>query len=233
MNKYLKMNISELNLTSNALTIIEFLQSKNLLNRNNKCNKCNKKSKKKGNNKMKLAFRFNRGKPNHYWRCPKCGKSASIKKGSIFESYKISVVILAKIIIHWVLNTSYVKMEKLLNVSRQFASDFCQIIRVLVALDYDRERVMLGGNGQIIEIDESLFAKVKHNKGKDLKRKTVWVFGMRERDSNKCYFEIVPDRERTTLLSIIFKHVRPHSIMYSDSWSSYGDIARLEFQVTF
>ena len=72
---------------------------------------------------------------------------------------------------------------------------------------------------------------MKHNKGKDLSRPQIWVFGMRERNSGKCYFEIVDDRERPTLLKIIYQHVRPESIIFSDNWSSYLDIARLNFQV--
>lgn len=51
---------------------------------------------------------------------------------------------------------------------------------------------------------------------------------MRERNSSRCYFEIVPNRERTTLLSIILRHVRPGSVIFSDNWSAYNDIGRLE-----
>ncbi len=59
----------------------------------------------------------------------------------------------------------------------------------------------------MIEIDENLFVKVKHHKGKDLKRPQVWVFGMYERESKKCFFVQVPKRDASTLLNIIYKHV--------------------------
>lgn len=78
-----------------------------------------------------------------------------------------------------------------------------------------------------------LYKQVKHNRGKDLMRDQVWVFGMRERHTSKCYFEIVADRERRTLLRIIMKHVNPGSIIYSDNWSAYNEIGRLNFTHEF
>lgn len=65
-----------------------------------------------------------------------------------------------------------------------------------------------------------------------MEKNEICVFGMRERSSNKCYFEIVPDRELSTFLKIIFKHVRPHSVVFSENWNSYSDMARIDFQVT-
>ncbi len=36
-----------------------------------------------------------------------------------------------------------------------------------------REKIVLGGVGKVVEIDESLFVKVKHHKGKDLNRPQI------------------------------------------------------------
>lgn len=52
----------------------------------------------------------------------------------------------------------------------------------------------------MVEIDESLFVKVKHNKGKDLGRPQIWVFGMYERkekatDKSKVLFVVVLDEK--------------------------------------
>ncbi len=82
-----------------------------------------------------------------------------------------------------------------------------------------------------MEIDESLLAKVKHHRGKDLKRQQVWIFGLINRPGRekKCYIEIVPDRSAHTLCSIIFDHVEKESIIYSDSWSAYSKIKDMNF----
>lgn len=51
---------------------------------------------------------------------------------------------------------------------------------------------------------------------------------MRERVSGKCYFEIVPTRDREQLLSIIYRRCRPGTIIFSDAWAAYNDIALLD-----
>ena len=39
-------------------------------------------------------------------------------------------------------------------------------LRQACSLNIDKENLVLGGIGRIVEIDESLYCKVKHNKGK-------------------------------------------------------------------
>jgi hypothetical protein len=94
---------------------------------------------------------------------------------------------------------------------------------------------MLGGEGVIVEIDESMFKRVKHNRGKDmhnLSAKQLWVFGMTERGANGgtglTYMETVRTRDARKLLRIIYKHCRPGTIIYSDLWKAYKNIPKLD-----
>ena len=61
---------------------------------------------------------------------------------------------------HWALMTSYKNMETLVKHTHQWCSDFCHRLRYIISVDYNRQQVMLGGAGEIVEIDETLFAKV-------------------------------------------------------------------------
>ena len=45
--------------------------------------------------------------------------------------------------------------------------------------------------------------------------------------TSQVYFEVVPDRTAKTLLAIIYEHVLPGSIVYSDKWSAYSKISKL------
>ncbi|CAF0932947.1 unnamed protein product [Brachionus calyciflorus] len=53
--------------------------------------------------------------------------------------------------------------------------------RELCSLDIEKQTLKLGGVCKIIVIDDSLYAKVKRSKGKDLSRPQVWCFGMVQR----------------------------------------------------
>jgi transposase len=112
-------------------------------------------------------------------------------------------------------------------VCRQTLYSVCKSLRDICSVSLDKKNLKLGGLNSIVEIDESLFAKVKYHRGKDLKRKQVWVFGLVDRKTKKVYFEIVPDRTGATLLAIICERTHPGSIIYSDCWASYNKITEL------
>jgi hypothetical protein len=65
--------------------------------------------------------------------------------------------------------------------SKTTVNAFYRNLKYFAICELDRPNIKLGGDGKIIEIDKSLFAKVKHGSGHDLHRKQVWVFGMMER----------------------------------------------------
>ncbi|GFS49689.1 mitotic-spindle organizing protein 2A [Trichonephila inaurata madagascariensis] len=83
----------------------------------------------------------------------------------------------------------------------------------------------LGGEGKI---DESLFGKMKYGKRKPVKGQ--WVFGGVERNSNKCFFRVVPNRTKEELLSVIKEWVVPGSVIISDCWKAYNCLSHEEYQ---
>jgi hypothetical protein len=114
---------------------------------------------------------------------------------------------------HWSVRTPIRTIEKELTISRATVITWFQMFRNLAVKDLDKENLVVGGNRMVVEIDESLFVKVKHHKGKDLKRPLVWVFGIYESETKRVLFFVVPSRDAFTLLNIIYKHCAPKSII--------------------
>ena len=50
------------------------------------------------------------------------------------------------------------------------------------------------------------------------------MFGGIERQSKKCFFEIVEDRSAKTLIPIITKYVKPGTVILSDCWKAYSTL---------
>ena len=70
--------------------------------------------------------------------------------------------------------------------------------------------VVLGGQGVVVEVDESKFGKRKYNRGS--RRDGNWVLGMLERGrTDRCHFIPLPGnrRDAATLIPLITTFVRP------------------------
>lgn len=87
-------------------------------------------------------------------------------------------------------------------------------------LNCDVEKI--GGVGKIVEIDESKFTKHKYHVGHRVRGD--WVFGGVERESNKCFLKVVPDRSAETLTKVLTDHVLPGTTVYSDCWRAYSKL---------
>ncbi|RNA05329.1 hypothetical protein BpHYR1_031816 [Brachionus plicatilis] len=106
-----------------------------------------------------------------YWRCLVCGSFRSPYDQIFFSLFKRPVKIILAIFKNRSANLTIAKTTS-----------------------------MVDGRNKIVEIDQFLYAKVKHIKGKDLKRPQVWTFNLLQRLDNvtgkKCYLQVVPNRKR-------------------------------------
>ncbi|XP_072156788.1 uncharacterized protein [Bemisia tabaci] len=83
-----------------------------------------------------------------------------------------------------------------------------------------REKVVLGGPGRIVQIDERMFGKRKYNRG-SRKKIRQWVFSGIENDSNKCFLVKVDERDARTLVALIKKFILPGTTIYIDCRKAY------------
>ena len=76
----------------------------------------------------------------------------------------------------------------------------------------------------VVEIDESLFAKkIKYHKGR-VPRELIWVFVVVERGSRNVYLTTVPRRSRETLLPIIKNTIIVGARIKSYKWGVYNNL---------
>lgn len=85
-------------------------------------------------------------------------------------------------------------------------------------LDKETDAGLIGGEGKVVQIDESKFGKRKFNKGRRVTGH--WVLGMIEDDSEDVRLEVCPENIRSsdTLLPLIQKHVAPGTTVCTDYW---------------
>ena len=170
------------------------------------------------------------------WRCTKtfvvggtkkrryCGFSVSQFKGSFLHNVHLpawKVVVFAH---HWLSkHWDHETVVEGLGLSTRTSVDwrsFCSE----VTDHWLENQEPIGGPGITVEIDETLIARRKYERGRVLSQ--VWVFGAVERASKKKI--VVPlvgpigeKRDRGTLLPIIQQYIKRGSVIVSDSWRAY------------
>ena len=109
--------------------------------------------------------------------------------------------------------------------------------RHLCCIDWLESLEKIGGKGSIIEIDESMFGKLKYGRGDGRVRRRAWVFGMVCRETNQHVLWLCPrdkggkfKRTKPALWPIIQAFVKPGSMIYSDGFRGYRKLAHLGYE---
>ena len=126
--------------------------------------------------KDNARLKFNSGSGDIYtWRCSKCDATVSMRRNSFLEEFKIPVKIVVKLIHAFAFEENIDDTCLNLGISKPTAIKFFRRLREIICFECDMQNMKLGGLGEVVEIDESKFMKVKHGRGKDLKRKLVSI----------------------------------------------------------
>lgn len=117
-----------------------------------------------------------------------------------------------------VLNFSFVNDSININTIRRYFTVFCNVL-----LDYYQREMNYVLLENEVEIDESHVFREKKSKAphRRYKNSSIWIFGIKQRNSSKFILVQLKDRREETLISIIRKHVKIGSTIYSDSFSVY------------
>jgi len=126
----------------------------------------------------------------------------------------------------WLCKCKHSSIVKLSGCPSKTVTSFTKFFRELIISTLEDDNRMIGGEGIIVEIDESKFGKRKYHRGHIVKG--AWVCGGIENTIEKRFFvEVVNDRTAATLHELISRHVAPGSIVHTDLWRGYIGIEEL------
>jgi transposase-like protein len=140
---------------SNNIKVIDYLQNKKLLHNGRYCPQCHMDGIKI---RMKLSARSDVC-DGYGWRCSRCGKRISLRKDTFFENFKLSLLVLLRIVLHWAIQTRQCDIAELSDCHRNSVLTFEQRLRKVASRASNQCKTVLGGVGRIVEIDESLYIK--------------------------------------------------------------------------
>jgi len=159
----------------------------------------------------------------------KCRKAISIFQNTFFQNTKIPINKILELGYLFLLRLPWSQLVIFTGLSEESITNWLGFYRQLVSLALDDVDTQIGGEGIIVEIDETKFGKRKYNRGHRVEG--FWVFGGVERTQERKFFAVrVPDRSRQTLEDLITRYIKPGSIIHSDCWKAYNELNRIEIQ---
>jgi hypothetical protein len=168
---------------------------------------------------------------NFFWRCRYCKTCCNIRKGSFFERYKLSTETIVMLMFYWLCEVKakhVMRFEGLKNWNTivSYNNSFrMECYNWLLTHSTKLGGLDINGQSIFVEVDESYFFRRKYNRGQ--KRPGVWVVGLVERGSGRCWLQIVARRNATTLERIICDHVLPGTTIVTDAWRGYNNVNQL------
>jgi transposase-like protein len=158
-----------------------------------------------------------------------CRKELSIRYGTFFYGSKLECRKLLLIGYLWIDKVPIQAICQEADIARPTACSLVDYFRKLVESDLEEEDTLIGGEGVIVEIDESKLGKRKYNRGHVVDG--AWVIGGVEKTPERKVFLVpIEQRNRESLLPVILQHVRQGSIVRTDLWRAYSTLSEVGYQ---
>ena len=158
------------------------------------------------------------------WRCNGCTKKTSVRVGTALMHSKLSLKEILNLIYKFSTESLVINTSAELNIDKNAVSRWNSLFRQALEKHLEAKFEKLGGEGITVQIDETVIAKRKYNRGRIVPQQ--WLFGAIDTISNHCILKCIDDRSKATLKRVIMETLTEGSIVHSDMWSSYMSIFR-------
>ena len=216
-----------------VMSTITLLQQMGIFPKEGTCRKCND----------KLGGKFKSSTNNHrYWWCSECATKTYLRQNTVLENSNLRLERFVMLVYSFTeRNTTYNQTRKEAclpaegyannGMSNETVNRWFQYFRYICNADINERHTKIGGEGKIVEMDESMFGKMKYGKGDPTKRRRTWVFAGKCRETGGIFVRICPFNKRTKkiLWPIVQENVVRGTMLYTDGWRAYRKLPTLGY----
>lgn len=160
------------------------------------------------------------------YRCPSHkSRKVSIRKDSFLSGHNITLQDFVVITYLWAYEISVTAAVDMSGLSKPSVIQWYSYLRDSCSHKLVTNPIHIGGVGEVVEIDESLVARRKYNRGHHVPEK--WVFGGINPNTRIGFLKFVDDRSAATLLPLIERYILPGTLIRSDQWAAYNGITSI------
>jgi len=160
------------------------------------------------------------------WRCGDCKRQFTVKVGTVFEHARLPLNKALQAVYLMVTSKKGIsahQLHRLLEVTYKTAWFLAHRIREAMR---SGDLAPFGGNGGIVEVDETFIGRKKGAEKKRAFHHKMKVLALVDRDTGKARTMVVDDVKAETLMPLVIANVEREARIMTDEHSGYRDVKR-------
>lgn len=135
---------------------------------------------------------------------------------------KLSLVEILRLMLKFSEETLVLTTSADLTLDKNTVSKWFAVFRSALAKSLEESAEKIGGEGRVVQIDETVIARRKYNRGRIVPQQ--WLFGAIDTVNSHYILRCIDNRSKVVLKKIIVDTITENSTIHSDMWSSYMSI---------
>jgi transposase-like protein len=158
------------------------------------------------------------------WRCGDCKRQFTVKIGTVFEHMRLPL--------HKALQAVYLVTSSKKGISAHqlhrtleitYKSAWFLLHRIREAMRDDSDIAPMGGNGGVVEVDETFIGKLQGVEKRRAFHHKMKVLALVDRDSGKARTMVIDNVKAETLMPLVLANVAREARVMTDEHSGYRD----------